>query len=276
MVERNQVRSFDARLLEPSGRMLPPTEFRASDRELLQVAISCIDLTSLAGSETTEDIRRLCRKAMENSVAAVCVYARHVETAAQELEGSDVHVAAVTAGFPIADSPVAKRVKSVAEALSAGADEIEVVINRPAALDGRWEELYEELVALRLASGDALLKVILATGDLREPERISRASTTAMMAGADFIKTSTGRETVNATLEAGEVIASAISDYADRTGYRIGIKPAGGIRTAGQAIEWVLLVKNCLGAEWLDPRLFRIGASSLLDGIRMRLSEHPD
>ncbi len=280
MVGRNKRRVFDQRLLAIPQETPRSPSFQTADREQLLTAVSCMDLTSLTGSETKDEILLLCETARrplpahpEIRVGAVCVFDRHVETAVEALRDTGISVAAVTGGFPIPDQPLATRVEDVRCTVSMGADEIDVVINRSLAFEEKWSLLYDEVAALREASKNAILKVILATGDLEEPERIWRASVTAMMAGADFIKTSTGREQVNATIPHGLVMAQAISYYEAETGNQVGLKPAGAIRIASQALAWTTLVENQLGESWLRPRLFRIGASSLLEDIKLRLGE---
>ncbi|HZE27581.1 MAG TPA: deoxyribose-phosphate aldolase [Terriglobales bacterium] len=252
-------------------------------------AITCMDLTTLSGDDTDERVRRLCAKArqplqhelvkrlgieeLEIKVAAVCVYHRFVETAARALEGSGVRVAAVSAGFPAGLSPLAERVAEIRRSVSAGADEIDIVITRAHVFGGRWQELYDEVAAFRQACGAAHMKAILGTGDLLTLRNVARASFVAMMAGADFIKTSTGKESTNATLPVGFVMTRAIREYAQETGMAVGFKPAGGIRTAKQSTEWLSLMKEELGNPWMKAELFRLGASSLLNDIERQL-EH--
>jgi deoxyribose-phosphate aldolase len=253
-------------------------------------AVTLLDLTTLSGDDTPGRVRRLCAKARQPvrpeilegfgvadlpiRVAAVCVYHAFVETAVEALRGSGIPVAAVSTGFPAGLNPLPQRLQEIRASVEAGAQEIDVVITRAHALTGRWEALYDEVRAFREACGDALLKVILATGELATMRNVARASLVAMMAGADFIKTSTGKEAVNATLPAGLVMARAIRAYRERTGYRVGLKPAGGIRKAKEALDWLLMVKDELGTEWLRPRLFRIGASALLTDIERQLEYH--
>lgn len=253
-------------------------------------AITCIDLTTLAGDDTPGNVLRLCAKArrpvrpdilealgaadLPIRTAAVCVYHAYVETAVRALEGSGIPVAAVSTGFPAGLSPFPQRIEEIRASVAAGAEEIDVVITRRHVLLGDWEALYDEVRAFREACGEAHLKVILATGELGTLRNVARASLVAMMAGADFIKTSTGKESVNATLPVGLVMTRAIREYHERTGYRVGFKPAGGIRTAKQALEWLILMKEELGDEWLRPSLFRFGASSLLGDIERQLEHH--
>src|SRR6202158_3031322 len=253
-------------------------------------AITCMDLTTLSGDDTDERVRRLCAKArhpiqqeieqklgieeLQIKVAAVCVYHTFVETALHALEGSGVHVAAVSTGFPAGLSPLTERVAEIRRSVEAGAHEIDVVITRAHVFGGRWQALYDEVAAFKQACGSAHMKVILGTGDLLTLRNVARASMVAMMAGADFIKTSTGKEAVNATLPVGLVITRAIREYAQQTGMAVGFKPAGGIRTAKQSIEWLSLMKEELGASWLNARLFRLGASAMLADIERQLEFH--
>ncbi len=252
-------------------------------------AITCIDLTTLQGDDTPGRVRRLCAKARQPvrldllqalgaerlpiRAAAVCVYHAFVETAVEALQGSGIPVAAVSTGFPAGLSPVAQRLAEIRASVAAGAEEIDVVITRAHVLTGNWPALYAEVRSFRDACGDTHIKTILATGELATLRNVARASLVCMMAGADFIKTSTGKEPVNATLPVGLVMARAIRAYRERTGYRVGFKAAGGIRTARQALQWLALLKDELGAPWLRPELFRFGASSLLLDIERQL-EH--
>jgi deoxyribose-phosphate aldolase len=252
-------------------------------------AIACIDLTTLAGDDTADRVRRLCAKArnplkhslvealgvesLRLTVGAVCVYHAFVETAVRALEGTNIPVAAVSTGFPAGLSPLVERVAEIRRSAEAGAREIDVVITRAYVLGGEWQALYDEVMMFRDACGPVHMKVILGTGDLQTLRNVGRASMVAMMAGADFIKTSTGKETVNATLPVGLVMTRAIRAYYERTGMEVGFKPAGGVRTAKQATEWLFLMKEELGRRWLDADLFRIGASGLLTDIERQL-EH--
>ncbi len=253
-------------------------------------AISCMDLTTLSGDDTEERVRRLCAKARQPiqhdlvqrlgieelniKVAAVCVYHTFVETALRALEGSGVRVAAVSTGFPAGLSPFTERVAEIHRSIEAGAQEIDVVITRAHVFGGRWQALYDEIAAFKQACGPAHLKVILGAGDLLTLRNVTRASFVAMMAGADFIKTSTGKELTNATLPVGFVMTRAIREYAQETGMAVGFKPAGGIRTAKQSIEWLSLMKEELGTPWMKAELFRFGASSLLSDIERQLEHH--
>jgi deoxyribose-phosphate aldolase len=206
-------------------------------------------------------------------VGAVCVYHQLVPTAVDALAGTDVPVAAVSTGFPAGLTPLPLRIAEVRASVEAGAREIDVVITRAHVLNGSWEALHDEVAAFREACGDARLKVILGTGELGTLRNVARASVVAMMAGADFIKTSTGKEPVNAVLPVGLVMTRMIREYFERTGHAVGLKPAGGIRTAKQALEWLILMKEELGTRWMSPSLFRLGASSLLGDIERQL-EH--
>lgn len=253
-------------------------------------AVTCIDLTTLSGDDTPGRVRRLCAKARqpvrpevlagfgvspdEIKVAAVCVYHAFVETAAEALRGSNIPVAAVSTGFPAGLNPLPQRLQEIRASIAAGAREIDVVITRAHVLTGRWEALYDEVRAFREACGEAHLKVILATGELGTLRNVARASMVAMMAGADFIKTSTGKETVNATLPVGLVMARAIRSYQERTRYQVGLKPAGGIKSAKTALDWLLMIKDELGTEWLSPHLFRFGASTLLTDLERQIEYH--
>ena len=253
-------------------------------------AITCMDLTTLSGDDTNERVRRLCAKArrpvqqelveklgigeLNIKVGAVCVYHLFVETARRALEGSGIPVAAVSTGFPAGLSPLAERIAEIRKSVEAGAQEIDVVITRAHVFGGQWQRLYDEILAFKDACGPAHLKVILGTGDLLTLRNVAKASLVAMMAGADFIKTSTGKETVNATLPVGLVMTRAIREYAEETGMAVGFKPAGGIRTAKQSLEWLALMKEELGDAWLAPHLFRFGASGMLADVERQLEFH--
>jgi deoxyribose-phosphate aldolase len=252
-------------------------------------AITLIDLTTLAGDDTPGNVRRLCAKARHPlrddvahalgvdglgiTVGAVCVYHALVRTAVEALEGSGIPVAAVSTGFPAGLSPVEQRVEEIRASVNAGAREIDIVITRAHVLTGNYEALYDEVRRFRDACGDAHMKAILATGELATLGNVARASVVAMQAGADFIKTSTGKEGVNATLPFGVVMCRMIRQYFDQTGYAVGFKPAGGIRSAKNALEYLYLMKEELGDRWLRADLFRFGASSLLTDIERQL-EH--
>lgn len=251
-------------------------------------AITCMDLTTLSGDDTPGRIRRLCAKAIQPvrpdmlekleidrrglSVGAVCVYPSRVKDAVEALMGSKIPVASVAAGFPAGQTPFPQRMAEIEQAIEFGASEIDIVISRNLVLTGDWEALYEEIRKFRDTCGQSVhMKTILATGELGTLKKVYQASLVAMMAGSDFIKTSTGKEEVNATLEFGLVMTRAIREYFEKTGYKVGFKPAGGISTAKQALAWQALMKEELGDEWLMPGLFRIGASSLLTDLERQL-----
>ncbi len=252
-------------------------------------AISCMDLTTLSGDDTAGNVRRLCAKARHPlraelvdalgigdlglTTGAVCVYHQYVATAVEALKGSGVPVAAVSTGFPAGLSPFEQRLAEIHASVAAGATEIDIVITRAHVLTGNWQALYDEVKAFREASGEAHLKTILGVGELATLTNVARASLVAMMAGSDFIKTSTGKETSNATLPVGLVMTRMIREFGSRTGYEVGFKPAGGIRTAKQALDWLILMKEELGDRWLRPHLFRFGASGLLTDVERQL-EH--
>lgn len=251
-------------------------------------AVSLIDLTTLAGDDTPGNVHRLCAKARQpvqveiltalgldphsTRVGAVCVYHNLVRTAVDALRGSGIPVAAVSTGFPAGQTPLAQKLDEIAASVRDGAAEIDIVISRAHVLTGNWQALYDEVRAFRAACGAAHMKTILATGDLATLRQVAQASFVCMMAGADFIKTSTGKETVNATLPVGLVMARAIRAYEQATGYAVGFKPAGGIRSAKNALDWLILMKEELGDPWLRPGRFRLGASGLLTDIERQLS----
>lgn len=255
--------------------------------EWLLKAIQCIDLTTLAGDDTPTNVQRLCKKAIQPLrqdilevinrkklyTAAVCVYHNLIETAKKELEGTSIPIAAVSTGFPAGQIPLKEKLRQIELSVAAGATEIDVVITRSKALAEDWEGLYEEIRAMRMACGTAHMKTILATGELSTLTNVAKASHVCMMAGADFIKTSTGKEIVNATLPVGLVMLRAIRNYYGQTNYRVGFKPAGGIRTTDDALAWMVLQKEVLGNPWLDKHLFRFGASSLLGAIERELDD---
>lgn len=250
-------------------------------------AIECIDLTTLSGDDTPGNVHRLCAKAKQpvrqdlldamgiESVhtGAVCVYHQYVEECKKNLEGSGIPVAAVSTGFPAGLSPMRERLHEIQASVSAGADEIDIVITRAHVLTGNWQALYDEMQMFREACGDAHVKAILATGELGTFSNVAKASMVCMMAGADFIKTSTGKEPVNATIPFGLVMTRMIREYQEMTGFKVGFKPAGGIRTAKQSIDFLIMMKEELGDAWLQPELFRLGASTLLSDIERQL-EH--
>ncbi len=269
---------------EAAARPDPPDAERTA---WLARALGMIDLTTLSGDDTPERVRTLAATARaplpedlarrigqeERTVAAVCVYHAMIPAAREGLAGTDIPVAAVSAGFPHGLSPLRARIVEIEESVRAGAAEIDVVIPRHLALAGDWRTLHDELAAFRDACGPAHLKVILSTGELGDATTIARAALVAMMAGADFVKTSTGKEAVNATLPAGLAMMRAIRDYRDRTGHDVGFKPAGGISKAEDALAWLALLRRELGEAWLTPARFRFGASSLLADIARALEE---
>ncbi|WP_299735561.1 deoxyribose-phosphate aldolase [uncultured Roseobacter sp.] len=251
-------------------------------------AVTCIDLTTLSGDDTEDRVARLCAKARQPvaqslldalemgpiTTGAVCVYHDMIPAAVRALEGSGIPVAAVSTGFPAGLSPFHLRLAEIEESVKAGAAEIDIVISRRHVLSGNWQALYDEMCAFRRACGDAHVKAILATGELGSLRNVARASLICMMAGADFIKTSTGKESVNATLPVTLVMIRAIRDYYTRTGFRVGYKPAGGISKAKDAITYLAMMKEELDDRWLQNDLFRFGASSLLNDIERQLEHH--
>ena len=251
-------------------------------------AITCIDLTTLSGDDTKARVKRLCYKARRPlrddllkalditslQTGAICVYHDMVETAVTALEGSGIPVAAVSTGFPAGLSPLELRIAEIKASVAAGAREIDIVISRRHVLSQNWQALYDEMQAFRAACGDAHVKAILATGELGSLRNVARASLICMMGGADFIKTSTGKESVNATLPVSLVMVRTIRDYHDRTGYAVGYKPAGGISKAKDALVYLSMIKEELGDQWLRADLFRFGASSLLGDIERQLEHH--
>lgn len=253
-------------------------------------AVRCIDLTTLSGDDTEGRVRRLCAKArnpiaehirhglgfgeMRLTTGAVCVYPTMVGHAVKALRGSGIPVASVATGFPAGLMPLKLRLEEIRYAVGEGADEIDIVITREHVLKQDWTALHDEVAAMREACGEAHLKAILATGDLKTLRNVYAASMVAMQAGADFIKTSTGKEGVNATLPVSLVMIRALRDYGEATGHRIGFKPAGGIKSAKEALAWQILMKEELGRPWLEPDLFRFGASSMLADIERQLEHH--
>lgn len=253
-------------------------------------AITCMDLTTLSGDDTPGTVHRLCRKAMQPvradilerlgvsdmgiTTGAVCVYHNMLATAVPAVAGSGVQVAAVSTGFPAGQIPLPFKLNEIRASVAAGATEIDIVISRELALTGQWEALYDEVKAFREACGEAHLKAILATGELGTLTTVAKASWVCMMAGADFIKTSTGKEPVNATLPFSLVMVRAIREYQELTGFKVGYKPAGGIKTAKQSLDYLTLIKEELGNDWLRPELFRFGASSLLGDIERQLEHY--
>ena len=277
--------AIERRAATISGRRSVKKEWQAA---WLLKAVSLIDLTTLAGDDTEGRVQRLCAKARQPvsapmldrlgmtdlTTGAVCVYHEMVEVAVRALEGTSIPVAAVSTGFPGGLSPFRLRIAEIGESVRAGAREIDIVISRRHVLTQNWQALYDEMAEMRAACGEAHVKAILATGELGTLRNVARASLVCMMAGADFIKTSTGKESVNATLPVSLVMIRAIRDYQDRTGFKIGYKPAGGIAKAKDALVYLALMKDELGHPWLQPDLFRFGASSLLGDIERQLEHH--
>uniref|UniRef100_A0A665W9T5 Deoxyribose-phosphate aldolase n=1 Tax=Echeneis naucrates TaxID=173247 RepID=A0A665W9T5_ECHNA len=271
------------------GLKTPKKQWQAA---WLLKAVTCIDLTTLAGDDTPSNVHRLCLKATQPvrqdllkkmdmhdkgiTTAAVCVYPSRVADAVMTLKAvnSSLPVASVATGFPAGQTPLETRLQEVRMAVADGAMEIDIVINRKLALTGYWEAMYDEIRQFRKACGDAHMKTILAVGELGTFTNVYKASMVAMMAGSDFIKTSTGKEAVNATYPVAIVMVRAIRDYYLRTGHKVGFKPAGGIRTAQESLVWLNLIKEELGNDWLCPHLFRLGASSLLADIERQLYHH--
>ena len=253
-------------------------------------AISCIDLTTLSGQDTPGKVRRLCAKArtpisleiqnelgieeLNLTTGAVCVYHEMVPTAVKALKGSNVPVAAVSTGFPAGLSSMEIRLQEIKASVAAGAKEIDIVITRALVLNGNWQALYDEVKAFKKACGNAQMKSIIATGELSTLNNVAKASMVSMMAGSDFIKTSTGMEPINATLPVSLTMIRMIRAYQDLTGYRVGFKPAGGIGTAKDALSYLVLIKEELGDSWLNPNMFRFGASSLLGDIERQLEHY--
>jgi len=275
----------ERRVASLPGRRTVKKEWQAA---WLVKALQLIDLTTLSGDDTPGRVHRLCAKARQPlredlvealglpeppHVGAVCVYPAMVAPAVQALAGSGIPVASVATGFPAGLTPLPLRLEEIRMAHADGAAEIDIVIARAHVLNQDWQALYDEVKAMREACAGAHLKAILATGDLKTLRNVYKASMVAMMAGADFIKTSTGKEEVNATLPVSLVMCRAIRDYLALTGFKVGFKPAGGVRTAKDALNWLILIKEELGREWLEPDLFRIGASSLLGDIERQI-EH--
>jgi deoxyribose-phosphate aldolase len=252
-------------------------------------AITCTDLTTLAGDDTESNVRRLCAKAqnpvrqdlleklapgLKVTTGAVCVYSACVPWAAKALQGTGIPIAAVATGFPAGQTPLSTRLDEIKYAVKAGATEIDIVVSRALVLTNDWPALYEETRKMKDACGNAHMKTILAIGECGTMDNVYKASMVTMMAGSDFIKTSTGKEGVNATLEVGLVMCRAIREYYERTGFRVGFKPAGGIRSAKDTLSWLALMKEELGDDWTTPELFRIGASSLVTDVERQLQHH--
>jgi deoxyribose-phosphate aldolase len=274
--------AVERRVATLAGRRTVKKEWQAA---WLLKAITCIDLTTLSGDDTEGKVQRLCAKAKspvraellealgvtDITVGAVCVYPTMVAHAVRALSGTNIPVASVAAGFPSALMPMTQRLEEIRYAVDQGAAEIDIVITRELVLTGRWEELFDEVAACKEACGRAHLKVILATGELATLRNVARASMVAQLAGADFIKTSTGKEAVNATLPVTLTMVRCIRHHYQATGRKVGFKPAGGIRSAKDALAWQILMKEELGRDWLEPELFRIGASGLLTDIERQL-----
>jgi deoxyribose-phosphate aldolase len=278
--------AVERRAASMGARRSVKKEFQAA---WLVKAITCIDLTTLAGDDTPGRVHRLAAKARKPlrddlvealgladappKVGAVCVYPTMVAPAVKALRGSGIPVASVATGFPAGLTPLPQRLAEIRYAVEEGAGEIDIVITRSHVLLGEWQALYDEVAAMREACGPAHLKAILGTGDLKTLRNVYKASMVAMQAGADFIKTSTGKEDVNATLPVSLTMLRALRDYGELTGEAVGFKPAGGLRTAKDALTWLILMKEELGNEWLQPHLFRIGASTMLADIERQI-EH--
>ena len=301
-LERNPGMAFDAELLADLRVNRSATEKRAASygarRSIkkqqqaawLLKAITLIDLTTLSGDDTEARVRRLCAKAKQPlqpqllqqldlptdiiKTAAICVYHDMLQAAASSLAGSGVHLAAVSTGFPAGLSPLPLRLQEIGYSVADGADEIDIVISRRQVLEGNWQAMYDEVKAMRAACGDAHIKTILATGELGNLSNVAKASMVCMMAGADFIKTSTGKESVNATLPVSLTMVRAIREYFEQTGYRIGFKPAGGVSDSKTALLYMTMMREELGLRWLQPDLFRFGASSLLGDIEKQLEHY--
>ena len=277
--------AIERRAATLGGRRSVKKEFQAA---WLLKAISLIDLTTLSGDDTEGRVKRLCAKARQPvapamldklgmqglTTGAVCVYHEMVETAVRALEGTSIPVAAVSTGFPAGLSPYRLRIAEIGESVRAGAREIDIVISRRHVLTGNWQALYDEMAEMRAECGEAHVKAILATGELGSLRNVARASLVCMMAGADFVKTSTGKEAVNATLPVSLTMIRCIRDYQDRTEFKVGYKPAGGISKAKDALVYLALMKDELGHPWLQPDLFRFGASSLLGDIERQLEHY--
>lgn len=270
-----------------SGRRSVKKEWQAA---WLLKAITCIDLTTLSGDDTKSNVNRLCAKAkapvrkdlleamgMQDAniqVGAVCVYHNLIKYAVSALKNSNIPIAAVSTGFPAGNITLEEKLKQIELSVAAGAKEIDIVISRRLVLESDWKGLYDEVAACRRACGEAHMKTILATGEIPTYTQVAKASWVCMMAGSDFIKTSTGKETINATLPVSLVMIRAIRAYHELTGDKVGFKPAGGISKAKDALNWLILIKEELGNDWLNPDLFRFGASSLLGDIERQLEHY--
>lgn len=279
--------AVERRVSTLAGRRTVKKEFQAA---WLLKAISMIDLTTLAGDDTRGNVIRLCEKAKNPvrqdilqklgmadanlTTGAVCVYHSLIPFAKEALKDSGIPIAAVSTGFPAGKNALEEKIAEIKRSVEAGATEIDIVISRDLVLESKWKELYDEIKLCREACGDAHMKTILATGEIPTFTKVAKASWVAMMAGSDFIKTSTGKESVNATLAISLVMIRCIRDYYDLTGAKVGYKPAGGIQKAKQALDYLILIKEELGNEWLTPELFRFGASSLLGDIERQLEHY--
>lgn len=279
--------AVERRVTTLAGRRTVKKQWQAA---WLLRAIQTIDLTTLAGDDTPGNVQRLCQKALHPvrtdlmgalgvpagsiQAGAVCVYHALVADAVAALHGSSLPVAAVSTGFPAGQTPQPLKLREIEASVAAGAREIDIVISRRLVLTADWAALHAEVASFRQACGTAHMKTIIATGDLGTLANVSRASMVCMLGGADFIKTSTGKEATNATLAVSLVMLRAIREYHEQTGYRVGFKPAGGIRTARHALDWLILVKEELGDAWLQPHLLRLGASALLTDIERQLEHH--
>jgi deoxyribose-phosphate aldolase len=296
---RNPITAFDADVIEGVRVNRSAAERRAAtlpgrrtvkkqwQAAWLVRAIQCIDLTTLSGDDTPGRVRRLCAKARQPvrqetleamgigdlglTTGAVCVYHAMVETAVEALAGTNIPVAAVSTGFPAGQSPLNLRIREVEASVAAGAREIDIVIHRAHVLTGNYRAVYDEMKAFREACGPAHVKAIIGAGDLGTLVNVGKASLACMMAGADFIKTSTGKEATNATLPVALVMVRMIRQWQEMTGRKVGFKPAGGIATAKDALNYEFVMKEELGDDWLRPDLFRLGASSLLTDIERQL-----
>ena len=280
-VNRN---ASDRRAASLANRRTVKKEYQAA---WLVKAIECIDLTTLGGDDTPGRVERLCMKAMRPlrsdlvealgvqglTTGAVCVYHEMIAPAVKVLNGR-LPIAAVSTAFPAGLSSLETKLREIELSVAAGATEIDIVITRQHVLTGNWQALYDEMLAYRKACGEAHVKAILATGDLVTLENVAKASWVCMMAGSDFIKTSTGKEGVNATIPVSLVMVRAIREYYEQTGFQVGYKPAGGVSTAKSALQYLTVMKEELGNEWLEPHLFRIGASSLLTDIERQLEHY--
>ena len=279
--------AVEKRVSTLTGRRSVKKEFQAA---WLLKAISMIDLTTLAGDDTRGNVMRLCEKAknpvredllqqlgMQDAkltTGAVCVYHNLIPFAKEALKGTSIPIAAVSTGFPAGKISLEDKITEIKKSVAAGATEIDIVISRDLVLESKWKELYDEIKLCRAACGEAHMKTILATGEIPTYTKVAKASWVAMLAGSDFIKTSTGKESVNATLAISLVMIRCIRDYYELTGVKVGYKPAGGIQKAKQALDYLILLKEELGDDWLTPDLFRFGASSLLADIERQLEHY--